>query len=197
MDYADLDREYENMSKAYSKIYSRCGLDFRIVTADSGMMGGTGSQEFMVICPYGEDRIAFSKKDYLASVEVAKRANPNLKALASQSSTYEVFDTPNLRTIEELSHRYKLKPAQMVKTLIYMVDGKPVSLKYIGYEQVEEAIESYYQVTNIPTVKNITVQNNLLFEYSPQQISIIHITVNGNRKSTKLNQPDDQAKFGF
>jgi prolyl-tRNA synthetase len=138
MDSAGLDLEYENMSKAYSKIYSRCGLDFRIVTADSGMMGGTGSQEFMVICPYGEDRIAFSKKDYLASVEVAKRANPNLKAPVSQSSAYEVFDTPNLRTIEELSHRYELKPSQMVKTLIYMVDGKPVAALVTGDSELNE-----------------------------------------------------------
>lgn len=138
MDAAGLDREYENMSKTYAKIYSRCGLDFRIVIADSGMMGGTGSQEFMVICPYGEDRIAFSKSGYLASVEVAKRANPNLKAPAVASSAYEVFDTPNLRTIEELSHRYKLKPAQMVKTLIYMAEGKPVAALVTGDSELNE-----------------------------------------------------------
>ncbi len=138
MDAAGLDREYENMSKTYAKIYSRCGLDFRIVTADSGMMGGTGSQEFMVICPYGEDRIAFSKSGYLASVEVAKRANPNLKTPVPQSSAYEAFDTPNLRTIEELSHRYKLKPAQMVKTLIYMADGKPVAALVTGDSELNE-----------------------------------------------------------
>ncbi|HCM41820.1 MAG TPA: proline--tRNA ligase [Candidatus Omnitrophota bacterium] len=133
-----LDKEYQNMADTYARIFSRCGLDFRIVTADSGMMGGSMSQEFMVICPYGEDRIAFSKGSYLASVEVAKRANPNLTTPASKSSAYEAFDTPNLRTIEELSHRYKLKPAEMVKTLIYMADGKPVAGLVTGDSELNE-----------------------------------------------------------
>ncbi len=91
----------------------------------------------------------------------------------------------------------KLVSQYVQQHLKILVDGKTLNLKYIGYEQVEEAIESYYQVTDIPTVNSITVQDNLLFEYSPQQISILHVTVNGNRKSTKLNQPDDQAKFKF
>ncbi len=138
LDSEGLDREYQNMADTYSRIFSRCGLDFRIVTADSGMMGGSMSQEFMVICPYGEDHIAFSKNGYLASCEVAKRANPNLKTPASKSSSPEMFDTPNLRTIEELSHRYKLQPAQMVKTLIYMADGKPVAALVTGDSELNE-----------------------------------------------------------
>ncbi len=138
LDSEGLDKEYQNMAETYSRIFSRCGLDFRIVTADSGMMGGSMSQEFMVICPYGEDRIAFSRGGYLASVEVAKRANAELKNPVAVSSAYEVFDTPNLRTIEELSHRYKLKPAQMVKTLIYMADGKPVAALVTGDSELNE-----------------------------------------------------------
>lgn len=139
LDAADLDREYQNMAETYSRVFSRCGLDFRIVTADSGMMGGSMSQEFMVICPYGEDRIAFSKGGYLASVEVAKRAKPETAARKPESEKYEAFDTPNLRTIEELSHRYKLQPSQMVKTLIYMAEGRPVAAMVTGDSELNEA----------------------------------------------------------
>ena len=105
--------------------------------------------------------------------------------------------TVDLLSPKDKSAMDKLISQYVQQHLKIMVDGKPVSLKYIGYEQVEEAIESYYQVPDIPSVKNITVQDNLLFEYSPQQISIIHVTVNGNRKSTKLNQPEDQVNFRF
>jgi len=138
MDAADLDREYDKMSATYGKIFSRCGLNFCFVEADSGMMGGSRSQEFMVICPYGEDRIATSPKGFTASVEIAQRANPNLKTPAAQSTAPEAFETPNLRTIEELSHRYKLKPSQMVKTLIYIADGKPVAALVTGDSELNE-----------------------------------------------------------
>lgn len=134
----DLDREYQNMAETYSRIFSRCGLDFRIVTADSGMMGGSMSQEFMVICPYGEDHIAFSKGGSLASCEVARRADPRLSAPEPRTPNSELFDTPNLRTIEELSHRYKLQPSQMVKTLIYVADGKPVAALVTGDSELNE-----------------------------------------------------------
>ncbi len=105
--------------------------------------------------------------------------------------TVDLLSPKDKNAMDKLVSRY------VQQHLKIMIEGKAVSLKYIGYEQVEEAIESYYQVPDIPSVKNITVQDNLLFEYSPQQISIIHVTVNGNRKSTKLNQPEDQVNFWF
>ena len=77
------------------------------------------------------------------------------------------------------------------------VDGKKATLKFIGYEQIEEGIYSYYQVDNINAVKNITVTDNILYEYKNEQISLIHVIVNGNRKSTKLNNPEAKASFSF
>jgi hypothetical protein len=91
----------------------------------------------------------------------------------------------------------KLVNDYVQKHLKIMVDGKPVSLKYQGYEQIEEGIYSYYQGDGISNVKSITVTDNLLYEYQEQQISLIHITVNGKRKSTKLNNPDQQATETF
>lgn len=76
-------------------------------------------------------------------------------------------------------------------------DGKPVTLKYLGYEQEEEGITSYYEAVNINQVKNISIKNNLLYEYQTEQIGLMHITVTGIRKSTKLNYPNDKVFIDF
>ncbi len=135
---AGLDLNYRKMSEAYHRIFTRCGLSFRVVEADSGMMGGKMSQEFMAECPYGEDHVAISPAGYIASVEIAVRADPCLKTPAPQSQKPEVFETPHLRTIEEISHRFKIPAAQLVKTLIYMADEKPVAAVVPGDSEVNE-----------------------------------------------------------
>jgi prolyl-tRNA synthetase len=134
----DLDKTYLRMAEAYRNIFTRCGLTFSIVSADTGMMGGSMSQEFMVVCPYGEDRVAIAGKDYMASVEIALRKEPPVKAPAASSNKVETFDTPNLRTIEEITNRFKLKPAQMIKTIIYMADEKPLAALVRGDSEVNE-----------------------------------------------------------
>ncbi|MBL0254605.1 MAG: hypothetical protein IPQ27_06430 [Chitinophagaceae bacterium] len=70
-------------------------------------------------------------------------------------------------------------------------------LNFLGYEQIEEGIVSYYEVANILKLKKISISNNLLYEYMDQQTGIIHVTVNGKRKSTKLVNPDDKVEMGF
>ena len=77
------------------------------------------------------------------------------------------------------------------------VNGTNISLKYLGYEQVEDAIESYFQAENINAVRSVSVQDNILYEYKEEQMSLLHITVNGNRKSTRLNNPDDKVTVTF
>ena len=91
----------------------------------------------------------------------------------------------------------KLVNDYVQKHLKIMVDGKQIVLKYMGYEQIEEGIYSYYQADNVSGVKKITVTNNILYEYKDEQINLLHITVNGNRKSTKLNNPDDKVVMEF
>ena len=83
------------------------------------------------------------------------------------------------------------------KHLLIKADGKPVVLQFIGYEQDEEGIESYYQVNNIASVKKLDITDNILFEFKKEQISIIHTTVNGNKKSTKLTNPEEKTSFEF
>jgi U3 small nucleolar RNA-associated protein 14 len=83
------------------------------------------------------------------------------------------------------------------KHLQIKADDKVVVLQFLGYEQQEEGIVSFYQVNNIAAVKKLEVTDNILYEYKKEQISIIHTTVNGNRKSTKLVNPEEKASFEF
>lgn len=83
------------------------------------------------------------------------------------------------------------------KHLKISIEGKQITLNFVGYEQVEEGIYSYYEAKGINTMKKVTVMNNLLYEYKPQQIGLIHIIENGNRKSTKLLNPADKATIVF
>ncbi|MEO6733707.1 MAG: DUF6702 family protein [Ferruginibacter sp.] len=78
-----------------------------------------------------------------------------------------------------------------------IADGKLCVLNYLGFEQQEEGIVSYYEVKNIAVLKNVEVLNSILYEYSGQQMGIIHVTVNGQRKSNKLNNPDQKVSFFF
>ncbi|MFT3683136.1 MAG: hypothetical protein QM791_22945 [Ferruginibacter sp.] len=76
-------------------------------------------------------------------------------------------------------------------------DDKPVQLKFIGFEQQEEGIVSYFEAGNVLSPKKITVFNNLLYEYQETQTGIIHVTVNGKRQSTKLENPASTGEFSF
>lgn len=91
----------------------------------------------------------------------------------------------------------KLVSDYVIKHLSLQVNGKASTLQYKGYEQIEEAIYSYYQVDEVPTVKKISVKDNILYEFKPEQIQLLHITVNGNRKSTKLQNPEDKVSIEF
>ena len=77
------------------------------------------------------------------------------------------------------------------------VDGKPAKMNFLGFEQQEEGISGYFQVDKINSIKEISVTDNILYECQSQQINLLHVTVNGKRQSTKLNNPDDHALFKF
>jgi hypothetical protein len=83
------------------------------------------------------------------------------------------------------------------KHLQLKADGKPLQLEFIGFERENEAVWSYFQVSNVPSVKKIDVQTNVLFEASDKEINLLHVTVNGTRKSTKLDYPAASASFEY
>lgn len=80
--------------------------------------------------------------------------------------------------------------------LVLKLDGKPVSLHFIGFERELDAVWSYFEVLNVPNApKTVSIMNNLLYENFKQQINLMHVTVGGKRKSTKLDYPDADASF--
>ncbi len=116
-DQASLQETYDNMYQAYCKIFTRLGLNFRPVQADTGSIGGSGSHEFHVLASSGEDDIAFStKSDYAANVEMAEAVLTGERAAPAKA--LEIVDTPNQKTIEDVSAFLKTDPAQSVKALL-------------------------------------------------------------------------------
>ena len=84
------------------------------------------------------------------------------------------------------------------KHIAIKLDGKPVQLEFVGYERENEATWSYFQVSNVANApKKIDITTNLLFEASDKQINLLHVTVGGTRKSTKLDYPADFASFEY
>ncbi|QXW25371.1 proline--tRNA ligase [Acinetobacter johnsonii] len=116
-DQASLQETYDNMYQAYCKIFTRLGLNFRPVQADTGSIGGSGSHEFHVLASSGEDDIAFStESDYAANVEMAEAVLTGERAAPAKA--LEIVDTPNQKTIEDVSAFLKTDPAQSVKALL-------------------------------------------------------------------------------
>lgn len=117
-DEACLENTYQAMHEAYTRIFTRLGLDFRPVWADTGSIGGAKSHEFHVLAESGEDDIAFSNaSDYAANVELAEALAPAGERPAATEDMREV-DTPNAKTIDELVEQFGLAIEKTVKTLI-------------------------------------------------------------------------------
>jgi len=127
-DDKSLDETYQAMGRAYRRIFKRCGLSVIPVKADSGAMGGSGSEEFMVESEIGDNTLILCKKcDYAANVEkasckpdfTAQTSVEAAKTAAANIPPIEKIDTPNAKTIEELCAFLKTKPQSFIKTLIY------------------------------------------------------------------------------
>ena len=122
VDQASLQETYDVMYETYCRIFSRLGLDFRPVQADTGSIGGSGSHEFHVLASSGEDNIAFStESDYAANIEMAEAILVGERAAPTQA--FEIVDTPNQKTIADVSTFLNTDPAHSVKALL--VQGIP------------------------------------------------------------------------
>lgn len=117
-DTESLKKTYEDMHQAYSNILSRCGLAFRAVQADSGAIGGSGSQEFMVLAEAGEDEVLYTEDgEYAANVE--KAGSLPSDAEPSPFTTYEKRETPGTETIEKVCKLLDCSPTTLVKNVLY------------------------------------------------------------------------------
>ena len=122
IDNAGLDISYQKHYDAYCAIFRRCGLEFVAVDADSGAMGGSGSQEFMVYTDAGEDLIASSPSGYAANLEKATSKLASVEDLAATSGSPEEVHTPGFRTIDEVGAFLQTRPQHQMKTMAYMVE---------------------------------------------------------------------------
>jgi prolyl-tRNA synthetase len=133
MDKESLQKTYEQMYETYARIFTRLGLSFRAVLADTGNIGGYASHEFHVLASSGEDAIAYSDgSDYAANVEMAEALAPTIERVAP-AETMQAVDTPGQHTIAEVSQFLKVTPAQVLKTLLVEgADGGLVALVIRG-----------------------------------------------------------------
>ena len=129
---------YRLMHEAYSRIFTRLGLKFRAVQADTGAIGGSASQEFHVLAESGEDALAFSdQSDYAANVERAEALAPATPRPAPAQPLKRV-DTPTQKTIEEVSAFLEVSPTQCIKTLIVRGNDGLVALCLRGDHEINE-----------------------------------------------------------
>ena len=83
------------------------------------------------------------------------------------------------------------------KHLSLNADGKPLQLNYVGFEKDAESAYCYFEVTNVPTLKKLTAVNTILYDFIDKQVNIMHVMVNGERKSNKMDYPSKDASFSF
>ncbi len=148
----DLDREFESMEQAYKTILTRLGLEYRVVEADSGAIGGSGSKELMVIADSGEDTIAIcSKCEYGANIEAAKRSfNPNPPE--APEAEFNKFLTPDIKSIEDLADFLKIDAYYTIKCVA----------KRVVYEDESEIVLFFLRgCDNLQEVKAINATDAL------------------------------------
>jgi prolyl-tRNA synthetase len=136
--YESLDDVYQKLFQAYSNVFSRCGLNFRAVIADSGAMGGKDTHEFMVLSDVGEDTIAYSDTStYAANIEMAP---VNIKYNRSDESleTLEKVETKDQKTIAEISEFLKVNAEKCIKSLLFKIDDQFVLVVVRGDHEVND-----------------------------------------------------------
>jgi prolyl-tRNA synthetase len=152
-DEADAETAYQGMYDAYNRIFSRCGLKFKTVEADTGPIGGSYSHEFMVLADTGEDLLASCTAcDYAANLEKAEVILRGNDPAVPAEKRHEAVHTPNVRTAEEVAAFLKVTPQEIVKTLIYETDQGPVAVLIRGDHEVNEV-----KVRNLLGVTDLTL----------------------------------------
>jgi prolyl-tRNA synthetase len=154
-----LDETYEKMFTAYSNIFTRLGLNFRAVIADSGAMGGKDTHEFMVLSEIGEDTIAYStESSFAANIEMAPVvANYEKKTEAAREM--EKVNTPDQKTIEEVASYLQMEKSDLIKSIVFKVDEKFVLVLARGDHEINDVkVKNFYQASVVETATAEEVQ---------------------------------------
>src|SRR6478609_7631269 len=160
VDEAGAKISYQKMYDAYSRIFTRCGLTFRAVEADTGLIGGDVSHEFMVLADTGEATVAYSDQgSYAANLERAEVLSPTDMDAASLMPLTPV-STPQRRTVEEVTAFLQITPRQLVKTLLYRAGDETVAVLIRGDHEVNEVkLARLLKVTDAVLADPETVQH--------------------------------------
>jgi prolyl-tRNA synthetase len=163
IDEAGLEASYQKMHAAYTAIFTRLGLKFRVVWADSGEIGGNKSQEFHVIADSGEDAIAYSDEDEFASNIETAATLPSTSARPKATQALEKIPTPGIRTIDDLCKMLKVTAAETIKTLIVEGDNGPIALVIRGDHELNalkaqklEGVASPLTMADAESIKQAT-----------------------------------------
>jgi len=162
-DSAGLDKSYKAMYDAYCRIFQRCGLDYVIVEAEVGEMGGSGSHQFTVPCESGEDTIVYAEDgSYAANLEKATVDPLPKEKNNTEIPPMEEVHTPNIGSIEAVCAFLKTQPKDMIKTLIYTTDDHPIAVLVRGdhelnSEKLTQAVGGkHVELADEPTIEKVT-----------------------------------------
>jgi prolyl-tRNA synthetase len=137
-DDASLDKTYQRMHRAYTRIFQRCGLQAAPVQSESGAIGGDVTHEFMVLAETGESEILFCDCGYTATIEGAhSKLSPHV--IEEESAPLEKVHTPGAHTVEQVTQMLKVDAKRLVKTILYRCDDRLVAILIRGDREVNEA----------------------------------------------------------
>ena len=178
-----LEEEYENMARAYTRIFKRCGLETKMVQSDSGAIGGNVSHEFMVLTSTqsGEDDVFYCENcDYAAN---SNHAISKLQKEFTDGAEFgygeeKILDTPNVKTIDELAKFLKIEPYCILIAVLYIADSKPVLVMIRGDKEVEET--KLLNIVNALEIRSAT--NEEAIEYLGCEVGYLsYLNVDRNK----------------
>lgn len=146
-----LDKSFQAMFDAYTRIFTRIGLNFRAVEADAGSIGGTGTYEFMALCEIGEDTIAYATEgSYAANLEKAEVVYKGKGLQPVDTPAAEKIHTPGVRTVQQLMDTLGVAAAQIIKSLVYRVDDRFVLALVRGDHELNEVkLKNLFDATHV------------------------------------------------
>lgn len=172
-----LDATYDDMYRAYSNIFTRLGLNFRAVIADAGSIGGKGTHEFMVLSEIGEDTIAYSdSSDYAANIEMAEVV-VEYTTPDSPKNAIEKVETPDQKTIEEVSSFLNVDASNVIKTLVFNIDEELVIVLARGDHEINDIkLKNALGATSVELAEDAAIKE--LLGCAPGSIGPVKLPLN-------------------